>query len=175
MPGLEWSAEDPSKCTGKPNRTAWDRCVGFEINAAGAAIPRRLGSVVSTLHLMVEGHTDESRLLGCIPGYFFAPRLFFWLPGYFLGGLPGSQELPSSSRQRCSQLPAPRGWVGSYDEQLLDTCGHAVVRSRRLSSALGPPPPPFGRYSAAAANSPFHGMRQAGGLLQCSKVSESGR
>ena len=60
----------------------------------------------TTSNLMVEGHTDESRLP---PRLFFCSQAnFFVLPGFFGGGLPGSQEHPSSSRQRCSQLPAPR-------------------------------------------------------------------
>ena len=33
MPGLVWYAGDPDECAGKRERAAWDRCVGFEVNA----------------------------------------------------------------------------------------------------------------------------------------------
>ena len=45
MPGLVWYAGDPDECAGKRERAAWDRCVGFEVNATGAARPGK-GCVV---------------------------------------------------------------------------------------------------------------------------------
>jgi hypothetical protein len=39
MPGLGWSTENPGECSGKPDRAAWDRSVGFEMNASGFARP----------------------------------------------------------------------------------------------------------------------------------------
>ena len=34
MPELVWHAGNPGECKGKRDRTAWDRCVGFQVNAA---------------------------------------------------------------------------------------------------------------------------------------------
>jgi hypothetical protein len=87
----------------------------------------------------VEGHTDESRLPPRL--FFFAPRLFLMLPGYFLGGaprLPGAPSWESKPLICCIKAVDPschlpgRRWKGSKS---FGGCPHCLVPASH--SAVG--------------------------------------
>ena len=129
MPGLEWSTENPGECSGKPDRTPWDRCVGFEMNASGAAIPR------SSCVLNADG---KPVLPASKPGAFttwpcrrHGKALFNSIQNY-----PCALPLPAAAQGR-HEL--------SGDAQL------ARVRER-ITNRDGAPPPAHGPGASTAGN-----------------------